>query len=76
MGGQTNTRRMDKDVILVLPGSPKKVVSIKLEYDIINEIDEVWRKLGYRSRSEFIREAILYYIQLAPMLHKNKNKSS
>ena len=43
---------------------PKKVVSVKLEVDIIEEMDRVWRSLGYASRSEFIREAILYYMQV------------
>jgi len=43
---------------------PKKVVSIKLEVDIIEEMDRIWRSLGYASRSEFIREAILYYMQV------------
>ncbi|BES81354.1 hypothetical protein PABY_09210 [Pyrodictium abyssi] len=43
---------------------PKKVVSVKLEVDIIEEMDRIWRSLGYASRSEFIREAILYYMQV------------
>lgn len=49
------------DVIIV---PPKKVVSVKLDADLIAEIDRLWRKHGYQSRSDFIREAILCYIQL------------
>jgi Arc/MetJ-type ribon-helix-helix transcriptional regulator len=45
-------------------GSPKKVVSVKLEVEIIDEMDKLWRTLGYSSRSDFIREAILAYMQL------------
>jgi Arc/MetJ-type ribon-helix-helix transcriptional regulator len=45
--------------------SPKRVVSVKLEVELIEEIDRVWRMLGYNSRSDFIREAILYYMQIA-----------
>jgi len=43
--------------------SPKKVVSFKLDVDIIAKIDEVWPRLGYRSRSQFLREAVLFYLQ-------------
>ncbi len=74
-GRGASHHRSDKNIIIVPPGSPKKVVSIKLEVDIIREIDEVWRKLGYSSRSEFIREAILYYAQIAPILRSVKNRS-
>jgi metal-responsive CopG/Arc/MetJ family transcriptional regulator len=71
----TSHHRDGRNIIIVPPGSPKKVVSIKLEVDIIREIDEVWKKLGYSSRSEFIREAILYYAQIAPMLHSVRNRN-
>lgn len=47
---------------VVLPPT-KKVVSVKLDVDIIEELDKLWKKLGYNSRSEFIREAILFYMQ-------------
>jgi metal-responsive CopG/Arc/MetJ family transcriptional regulator len=43
--------------------SPKKVVSFKLDVDIISQIDELWPRLGYRSRSQFLREAVLFYVQ-------------
>ncbi len=62
-----------KDFDIVIP-SPKRVVSIKLEIDLIEEIDRLWRSLGYTSRSEFIREAILYYMQVAKQLVDLRNK--
>ncbi|NOZ88726.1 MAG: ribbon-helix-helix protein, CopG family [Crenarchaeota archaeon] len=58
----------------IIVSSPKKVVSIKLEVELIHEIDAVWQKLGYRSRSEFLREAILYFLQVAPRLKASMEK--
>ncbi len=46
--------------VLVTP--PKKVVSVKLDADLVDLVDKFWRMYGYRSRSEFIREAILFFI--------------
>ncbi len=45
-------------------GAPgrKKVVSVKIEERLLEEIDDTWRALGYGSRSEFIREAVIYYM--------------
>ncbi len=60
-----------EDFDLVIP-SPKRVVSIKLEIDLIEEIDRLWRSLGYTSRSEFIREAIIYYMQIVSLRDKEK----
>jgi|GEM_PF-6077396 len=51
------------DEIFIVVESPKKVVSFKLDVDIIAQIDEVWPRLGYRSRSQFLREAVLFYLQ-------------
>ena len=44
--------------------SRKKVVSVKMEETLIYELDRLWRSLGYSSRSEFIREAIVYYMMI------------
>jgi len=49
--------------IYIIVESPKKVVSFKLDVDIIAQIDEVWPQLGYQSRSQFLREAVLFYLQ-------------
>ncbi|WP_236698202.1 ribbon-helix-helix domain-containing protein [Pyrodictium occultum] len=58
-------QRIETGNVFEVPVSPpKKVVSVKLEVDIIEEMDRLWRSLGYTSRSEFIREAILYYMQV------------
>lgn len=53
----------NSDYIDVVLPPTKKVVSVKLDVDIIEELDKLWKKLGYNSRSEFIREAILFYMQ-------------
>ncbi|RUM47354.1 MAG: hypothetical protein DSY37_02920 [Hyperthermus sp.] len=54
--------------ITIITGSPKKVVSFKLDVSLIEEIDRVWSMLGYSSRSEFIRDAVIYYMQVAVRL--------
>ncbi len=41
-----------------------KVVSVKLDLSTLKEIDDAYRKYDYRSRSEFIREAISVYMKL------------
>ena len=41
-----------------------KVVSVKLDLATLKEIDEVYRSYDYRSRSEFIREALMVYMKL------------
>jgi Arc/MetJ-type ribon-helix-helix transcriptional regulator len=69
----TSTR--DNEVIDVLVPSPKRVVSVKLEVELIEEIDRVWRLLGYNSRSDFIREAILYYMQIAMRRLESSSKN-
>ncbi|BEP17644.1 hypothetical protein PYJP_09960 [Pyrofollis japonicus] len=56
--------RVQRPVFDIVIPSPKKVVSIKLEVDLLEEIDRLWRSLGYTSRSEFIREALIYYMQV------------
>lgn len=51
--------RLDEEVIVP---TPKKGICFKLEVDLINTIDEIWRRRGFSSRSDFIREAIIWYI--------------
>ncbi|AEM39348.1 hypothetical protein Pyrfu_1490 [Pyrolobus fumarii 1A] len=46
-------------------GGRKKVVSVKMESSLVEELDRVWQELGYTSRSQFIREAIVYYMVVA-----------
>jgi metal-responsive CopG/Arc/MetJ family transcriptional regulator len=60
----TRINRAQRPVFDIVIPSPKKVVSIKLEVDLLEEIDRLWRSLGYTSRSEFIREALIYYMQV------------
>jgi len=56
-------RRLEDNSIEVVQPEVKKVVSVKLDVELIEQLDKCWRRHGYRSRSEFIREAILFYIQ-------------
>ena len=73
MEGEVSER---SNIIDVPVPSPKKVVSVKLEVELVEEIDRVWRMLGYSSRSEFIREAILYYMQIATRRLEGRNTVS
>ena len=41
-----------------------RVVSIKLEQGALKRLDAAWKKAGYKSRSDFIRDAIKIYIEL------------
>uniref|UniRef100_A0A7C2VDN9 Ribbon-helix-helix protein, CopG family n=1 Tax=Ignisphaera aggregans TaxID=334771 RepID=A0A7C2VDN9_9CREN len=41
-----------------------KVISIKIDTETLKETDIIYRKRGFRSRSELIREAIAFYIEL------------
>ena len=51
--------------IFELPAvSRKRVVSVKLEETLLAMLDEVWRSFGYQNRSQFIREAIIWYMMM------------
>ncbi|HWQ17634.1 MAG TPA: ribbon-helix-helix domain-containing protein [Sulfolobales archaeon] len=41
-----------------------RIVSIKLEQGTLRMLDDAWKKAGYRSRSDFIRDAIKIYMEL------------
>jgi predicted DNA-binding protein len=41
-----------------------KVISLKLSIKTYNEVEELCKKFNYRSRSEFIRDAIEFYIKI------------
>jgi len=39
-----------------------KIVTVKMPEYLVLVIDTIWRKLGYSSRGEFIRDAVRHYI--------------
>lgn len=41
-----------------------KVISIKIDAEMLKETDFIYRKRGFKSRSEFIREAIVVYLEI------------
>ncbi|WP_338603689.1 ribbon-helix-helix domain-containing protein [Sulfolobus tengchongensis] len=51
------------DITYVLETQNSMVVTFKLEEDLLTMVDETLRKLGYSSRSDFIRHAIEEYIK-------------
>lgn len=40
----------------------RKVVSVRLREDLVKEIDEKYKGLGFESRTDFIKEAIKFYL--------------
>lgn len=41
-----------------------RIITVKVEEDLINRLDRVVRELGYKSRSELIREALEFYLKM------------
>ncbi|MEM0187915.1 MAG: ribbon-helix-helix domain-containing protein [Saccharolobus sp.] len=41
----------------------RKVVSVRLREDIVRDIDIYTKKLGLNSRTDFIKEALNFYIK-------------
>ena len=53
-----------------------KTISFKLEEDFLKQIDETAKILGYSSRSDLIRDAIIEYIQYLKELEKEVNRKT
>ena len=51
-----------------------KTISFKLEEEFLKEIDEMTKILGYSSRSDLIRDAIIEYIQYLKGLEKEESR--
>lgn len=51
-----------------------KVISIKIDVETLKETDALYRKRGFKSRSEFIREAILLYVELLKKYDRDELK--
>lgn len=54
--GPRKTRARDGDPLDV------KILPLRLEADIADEMDEAWRAKGIRNRMEFLRRAIAHYL--------------
>jgi len=39
-----------------------RIVTVKIPVGMLEKIDKMYKKLGYATRSELIREAIRYYL--------------
>lgn len=40
----------------------RKVVSVRLKEELVREIDDKYKHLGFDSRTDFIKEAIKFYL--------------
>ena len=50
-----------------------KVISVKIDIETLSEIEDLCRKHHYKSRSDFIRDAIRLYINILKQVD-DKNK--
>lgn len=66
--------RKVSDGLFELDVSQSVTISFKLEGDLLNEIDEAVKLLGYTNRSDLIRDAIDEYIRA--MRQSNKDAVS
>ncbi len=48
-----------------------KVLSIKIDSELLATIDKMWRDLGYTSRSEFIRESLIVVLKLIELVKES-----
>ncbi|BCU71403.1 ribbon-helix-helix domain-containing protein [Stygiolobus caldivivus] len=51
-----------KRVRLFFTENMKKVVSVRLREDIVSKIDKYTEELGLDSRTDFLRQALDYYV--------------
>ncbi len=65
--------RKENNVIEINLGLTK-VISIKLDEDMVRDIDIIYRKYNYRSRSELIREALFLYTELLKRYNRDEAK--
>ncbi len=55
--------RDDRTMELILDGP--RVVTVKMDDKLLRQIDSLWPKLGFKSRSEFIRYAVSVVVKMA-----------
>lgn len=53
-----------RNTVIELDVAVTKVISLKLNIETYNEVEQLYKKFNYRSRSEFIRDAIEFYIKV------------
>jgi predicted DNA-binding protein len=53
-----------RNTVIELDVAVTKVISLKLDIETYNEVEQLYKKFNYRSRSEFIRDAIEFYIKV------------
>ncbi|MEZ0290700.1 MAG: ribbon-helix-helix domain-containing protein [Sulfolobales archaeon] len=48
-----------------------RIVSIKIDKELLDEIDRIWRRLGYSSRSNFLRDALQVYLKILSLIENS-----
>jgi metal-responsive CopG/Arc/MetJ family transcriptional regulator len=59
----SNKNETSRSTTIELGITLTKVISLKLDIETLNEIEQLYKKFNYKSRSEFIRDAIQFYIK-------------
>lgn len=54
--------KINKGRVIEVNVGSMKIMSVKLEIEFIQKIDNLWKKYGYKSRSDFIRDALAFYL--------------
>jgi len=61
---RSNKSTSSRNTVIELDVAVTKVISLKLNMETFNEVEQLYKKFNYRSRSEFIRDAIEFYIKV------------
>jgi len=54
----------DERPIIEIDLTINRVLTVKVDYKLLDEIDMLWPRFGFKSRSDFIRTALQFYISL------------
>ncbi|MEM3831548.1 MAG: ribbon-helix-helix domain-containing protein [Sulfolobales archaeon] len=51
--------------------SSTRVVTIKLDEELLQKIDITWQRLGYSSRSNFLKDAVQLYLRMISLIESS-----
>ncbi|MCI4438088.1 MAG: ribbon-helix-helix protein, CopG family [Ignisphaera sp.] len=63
-------KERDNVIELAIDFTKTKTISVKLDAETIDEIERLRKRFNYSNRSEFIRDAIRFYIKVLSNLNE------
>jgi metal-responsive CopG/Arc/MetJ family transcriptional regulator len=63
-------KERDSVIELAINFTKSKTISVKLDAETIDEIEKLRKRFNYSNRSEFIRDAIRFYIKVLSNLNE------